>query len=285
MYNKILSYSDTSFDENNTINYSLSIELSFDGFSLCVLDREKYKYVAIENYNFDRILCYDDLYKTLKEIIFNTWLQKKYFNVNLVFYNHKSTLVPSDLFNPESITTYLAFNHLINNEDCLLSDKLNNLNAINVYTIPTVVKQLFDSTFQNIKYRHYSSSLIENLFYQYQNENNKKIVIIHIQSNHFEAVVLKGKTFLFYNTFAFKTAEDFLYYLIFVTEQLELDIENQEFIILGEVEKNSPISEQIYTFIKNYRFGERTDIFKYSDAFDDIPLHFYYNLFNIVACG
>lgn len=284
-YNKILSFTDSLFNENNTTNYSLSIELSFDGFSFCILDRATFKYLAIESYNFERILCYNDLNTCLNQILQHEWFKCDYHSVNLIFYNHKSTLIPIELFDEQSINSYLSFNHLINNEDNLIYEKLNNLNAYNVYTIPKIIKSLFDEKFKNIKYRHSSSSLIENTYYQYQNNDNKKIVIIHLQSNHFEALVLQGKTFLFYNTFAFKTAEDFLYYLIFVTEQLEIDIDNQEFIILGEVAKDSPLSQQIYTFIKNYRFGDRTDIFKYSNVFDDIPLHYYYNLFNIIACG
>jgi hypothetical protein len=61
---------------------------------------------------------------------------------------------------------------------------------------------------------------------------------------------------------------------------LQLNPENIEVILLGEVEKNSEIYSIAQKYIRNLKFGERNDNADYSYQLQTLPKHLYFTLFN-----
>ena len=49
-----LSLLDETLDINITRSYHLSIQIDLDGFSFCILDTTRNKYVALKHYSFDQ---------------------------------------------------------------------------------------------------------------------------------------------------------------------------------------------------------------------------------------
>jgi hypothetical protein len=145
--------------------------------------------------------------------------------------------------------------------------------------LPLTLKAKLDPMFANISYHHFSSGLIDNLLTQNKNQVKKQLYV-HVQSSHFETILIEGKKLIFYNTFNHHSAEDLIYYLLFVCEQLQLNPENIETILLGEIERNSAIYEIAQKYIRNLKFGERPEIADYSYQLQTFPKHFYYSLFN-----
>ena len=88
----------------------------------------------------------------------------------------------------------------------------------------------------------------------------------------------------FYNTFSFTTAEDLIYYVMFVMEQLSLNSEKIEIDLYGEVEEDSNIYDLLSQYIRNVKFGDRSELTKYTDILDVVPKHFYFNLFQQYMC-
>jgi hypothetical protein len=66
--------------------------------------------------------------------------------------------------------------------------------------------------------------------------------------------VLKGAKLLFNNTFRFKTKEDFLYFMLFAMEQLQLDAETVQVIFMGMITEDSKIAELVTRYVRNIRF-------------------------------
>ena len=54
-----------------------------------------------------------------------------------------------------------------------------------------------------------------------------------------------------YNSFDFSTKEDFIYYLLFTTEQLNLNPENFKVQLLGLISEDSEFFEIAYKYIRN----------------------------------
>ena len=114
---------------------------------------------------------------------------------------------------------------------------------------------------------------------QSKNQTTKKVAV-HVYATHFEVAVIEGKNLLFYNTFNYQTPEDFIYYLLFVYEQLQVNPETIEAIFLGEIEKNSEIYTLTQKYIRTVKFGERSDNADYSYQLQTLPKHFYFTLFS-----
>ncbi len=274
------SFIDEAFDAKQTLNFRLIIEIGIDGLLVAVNERSKNKYIALENYTFQNVYGFDVVCELLDEIIKDSTLIKhKYGAVVCMVVNNLSTLVPNPLFEEDKKKLYLKFNTSLQGDDLIVVDDLKNLDAKNVFAIPYSLKGKLDHLFSKITYHHFSSPLIDSLLSQNKNKSNKKL-FVHIQSSHFETIVIEDKNLLFYNTFNHHSAEDFIYYLLFVCEQLQLNPENIEVVLLGEVEKSSDIYSIAQKYIRNLKFGERFDSADYSYQLQTLPKHFYFTLFN-----
>lgn len=278
------SLRDEMFSPQAASRYHLSLELSYSGLSYCILESEKNKYLLFENYSFQKINTPELLANELVKLAENTELLRlSYKSVSLSFNTLKFTFVPNALYDSLLSNAYLKFNIPLLDSELIFTDSVKILETNCVYAIDSKLVAAITKLFPGVKIVHTLSSLLEVTGIAYKNSTSKTLVI-HLQQNHFELLVMEDKKLLFANIFAFQTAEDFLYYTLFVCEQLKLNPESMEFRINGEVEKNSAIILLLNKYVRNIKFGKRPEMFEYSYVFDSVPSHFYFNLFSQVLC-
>jgi hypothetical protein len=274
------SFVDESFDTKRLVDFHLSIQVGLDGILAVVLDKEKNKYIAFEYYSFQQVFNFEVITDLLDLAIKESKiLPHRYRSVSCSVVNNLSTIVPSALFEEDRKKMYLKFNSSLQGDELVMTDDLKNLEAKNIFALPISLKAKLDANFLKVAYHHFSSGLIESLLSQTRNQPSKK-VFVHVQPSHFEVIVIEGKKLLFYNTFNYHTPEDFIYYLLFVSEQMHLNPENMETIFIGEIERSSAIYVLAQKYIRNLKFGERTDNSDYSYQLQTFPKHFYFSLFN-----
>ena len=279
-----MNLADDSLDKKLSGTYHLSLLAGLDSFSCCVLDSKRSKYLALCNWTFQGVYNWPSLSDNIASIIKETPLmQYGYQSVSAAVMHNRSTLVPDALFEHGKDEKYLRFNHTLEEDDAVRTDQLKNLEAKNIYALPKSLERSLSSHFPNIKFMHHSSSFLESVLLQYKNLEQMKVVV-HVQMSHFEIAVIEGKNLLLYNSFSHQTSEDFIYYLLFVCEQLKLNPEKLELVLLGEIERNSAIYSILQKYVRNIAFGERSDSFEYSPKFKEVPKHFYYNLLNQYLC-
>jgi len=277
---KVNSFIDESFDPKQISNFHLSLQIGNDGLLAAVYDKPKNKYIAFEYFSFQQVFNFDVI-ADLVDLVAkeSTIIAHKYSSVVCSVVHNLSTIVPNPLFEEDRKKLYLKFNSSLQGDELILTDEIKNLDAQNVFALPFSLKAKLDGMFANISYKHFSSGLMDSLLAQNRNLT-KKHVYIHIQQSHFEVILIEGKKLLFYNTFNHHSAEDFIYYLLFVCEQLQLNPETLEFILLGEIEKTSGIYAIMQKYARHIKFGARTDNTEFSYQLQTFPRHFYFTLFN-----
>lgn len=264
----------------------LSIRLSADGFSFSVMEPEHNKHLALVSYKLDKVedtqeLC-DEIDRVFNE---NHLLQRFYPQVNVIYESLKSTLVPVPLFDPTELATYLKFNHKVLQQEEIRYDKLDNLEAVNIYAIPVLLRNKLREKFTKINLVNYNSALIETLLISNKNVWLENTVFVNVRRSQFDMVYIHGDKLVFSNSFSYRTSEDFAYFLLFSLNQLGMNPESVVTVLLGEVDKNSPLWEIAWKYIRNLELLGRNDFFKYSYVFDDLPENHFYNLLNFSLCG
>lgn len=274
------SFIDEAFDVNKTSNCQLIIQIGMDGVQLAVNDKINNKYIAFEKYAFQNVFSFKIVPELLDILFKNSKLVPHiYKTVACVLVNDRSTLIPNPLFENDKKEMYLNFNASLDKDDLVLVDDLKSLDAKNIFVVPSALKSKLESMYNNVSFHHFSSALIENLLVQNKNQSTKK-VYVHVQASHFEVVLIEGKKLIFYNTFHHHSAEDFMYYLLFACEQLQLNPENMEVVLLGEVERNSALYNVAQKYIRNLKFGERAVDVDYSYQLQTLPKYSYFTLFS-----
>jgi len=275
---------DKSFSEAKTAEYKLYVEISASGFKYTIFNTSNSTFIALEAFRLDDIFNNFLMVEPLKAIIKQTPLLQKHFAKFYVSYvNQRSTLIPTAIFQQDKLELFHQYNFTKQEEDLFFSDNLINLSAKNIYSIPDYIYQLFEG-FKNVSFSHASSTLIEAALLQSKKEKAISLVDVHVLPNSFQIIAIKNQQLELYNSFTYQTSEDFLYYLLFVLDQLKIDNEKATIRLLGEVEKNSTIYNMLHQYINTITFGNRPDSLKFSYILEEIPKHFHYSLFNQYLC-
>ena len=250
-----------------------------------MLDRRANKYLALRVFQFpfihDPVLLAKQFADIVKE---NNLLSLRYHTVNVSFVVPRSTLIPTVIYDEAKNSTYLDFTHTKRGEEVVLSDHIKQIDTRNIFSVPANLHSWTIGQFPTAAIHHYSTSLIGGLLLQLKNEQEKRMVV-HVQSSHFEIIVSEKGKLIFYNTFNHQTTEDFIYYILFVCEQLGLNPASVIVTLVGEIEKSSALHAILRKYVKNVQFGTRNESFGYSPTFDEIPPHFFYGLLSQNLAG
>jgi hypothetical protein len=293
----IHTYSDPGLDKQNIFNLELSIRMHADGLSYCVQDQHTGRFLHIEAFDLsgpDRKVYIpgeeeDARIDKLSELLQHelNWLCQPFAATRILYEQGKSTLVPEALFAEEDKKDIFDFNVANGRapEEEIRYDRIRSVNAYNLFRLPADVQALLTRHFQDATIFHHSTALITALMQQYRNTDTGKSLFVNTAMHHIDIMRIKDKKLDYFNSFRYNTTEDFMYYLVFVVEQLGLNPESVDMLLMGEVEKQSPLVDMIRKYIRNVHYTGRNTDFSYSFVFDQLPGHYYYNLLNASLCG
>ena len=142
-------------------------------------------------------------------------------------------------------------------------DDLQKINAKNVYVPYIPINNYLFQNFGAFEYKHHTTIFIEKLLSLSSSEEKK--VYVNVSSKSFDVVVIQNKKLQFSNSFEFETKEDFIYYLLFTTEQLQLNPETLHLVFIGDINKDGELYDISYQYIRNVSFGSRFDSYKYKN--------------------
>jgi len=230
----------------------LSIQFSLDGFSFSVFDIDLQEFIVFKEYVFEsKKTSPEQLLIHIKQVFLaEKILAVKFEKILVVHVNNLSTFVPFSLFEEDNLDTYIKFNNKIYNSDFFVYDFIINQDMVSVFVPYVNVNNFLIDQFGSFEYKHYSSILVENLLNNYANRDTIKI-FININTSHFEIIIGKQKKMLLYNTFEYKTVEDFIYYILFSMEQLKLSVEEVEVELLGKINKEDDLFIALYKYVRN----------------------------------
>lgn len=278
MIKEIKKLKNSEIDSLNPEDNCLSIQLSLDGFSFCVYNKIQDKVGTFGIYEFDNLNgspfkhleCVKELFVREK------LLQLNYKSVFVIHFNNLVTQVPKPLFNKNNLSNYLKYTVKVLENDFIAYDELNNSAIINVY-IPFVnINNFLLDTYESFTYKHSSTVLIENLLNEYKNSEGS-FCFVNVTGHNFEIVIIKNKKLELFNFFSFATKEDFIYYILFTAEQLNLNPEEFELILMGDIEKESELYDIVYQYIRNVKFYAPHNA---ASQLSEIPSHSYFTLLN-----
>ncbi|MEI6434054.1 MAG: DUF3822 family protein [Bacteroidota bacterium] len=284
---------DESFDPEETHQYGLAIIFGDSDFSFCINDLKRGKYIGINHlFRNDAIsgiglsLEKPTFTEFLTELISQMpYLKNQYKLLKIAYQGAKTTLIPSQIFDPAETANYLDFSFGKNSETQVFSDHLMNLDAYQAFSIPTKTVQTVVNHFQKCRIVSSSSVFIESIWTNYKSRINAPKVFLNIYGKFIDIMIYNGHLMTYFNSFSHLCPQDITYYLIFVLEQLNLNPEQIPLVIFGDAEKDEELLDLLYNYIKHVEFGKRSAFFKYSFNMNEVPGHSYYPLLNFLSCG
>ena len=244
-----------NIETNKLTNQRLSIQISLSGLSFSILDVSSQTIVALKSFKKSRVLTPLELLDYLKFVIDTEHLkQNTYSQITVIYRNDLSTLVPETLFDETNIADYLKFNNKILPSDFISYDQLSN-GTVNVYVPLVNINNYIYDTFGAFTYKHYSTLFIEHLINLKDGLDSN--MFVDVDENQFEIAVLKEQKLIFYNTFSYSTKEDFIYYILFTAEQLQMNPETFPLVFSGLIDEDSELYEIAYKYVRHISKGNQ----------------------------
>ncbi|WP_289040786.1 DUF3822 family protein [uncultured Zobellia sp.] len=229
----------------------LSIQVSLNGLSFCVFDTVANTILNSEKVVFAKELTPYEILKRLKLLFSSHTIEKEQFlEIVVVHRNNLFSLVPKALFNENELANYLKFNTKILANDHLAYDELESFEINNVYVPFVNINNYIYDLFGEFTFKHNGTVMVESLLNNHAT-NKEAVCYIHTSQRQMDVTVIASKKLLLFNSFNFVTKEDFLYYLLFTLEQLELDTESVCLKLFGDIEKGDDIYDLCYNYVKD----------------------------------
>ena len=251
----------------NTVDTRLSIQFNLDGFSYCIATISSKKDIYFSEYLFNETQkTPEKLLLKIKEIFnIDSHLQHDFSSVLVIHQNNLSTLVPNKYFEKDNLESYLNYNIKTLATDFIAFDDIKTLEAKNIYVPYVNINNYLFQNFGEFDYKHHLTILIEKLINIQKSE--EKEMYVNVSNNNFDIVVFQNKKLLFSNSFSFETNEDFIYYILFTAEQLQLNTEEFKLHFIGDIETNSGLYKIVHQYVRNISFLEsKNTIFNHLDS-------------------
>ena len=235
--------SNSAFSKNH-----LSIELG-SGFCFLLLGNTETKVIS-ETFRIDLAENNPDY-----SIIFNhsALLNKSFHSVSLSFCHQKFSLIPDSILEKSELRAFLELNCKLTADDEVQSKALHSLTASLVYAIDKKVLSRFQQNFPNLVVSHAVDHFLQQILLQ---EKEASELHLSIYPGIFLAAVRENGDLKFVNSFSFRSAEDVLYYSVYVAEQCKLKPELLHLFLSGEVKEGDNISQILVKyFYKVHLFG------------------------------
>jgi hypothetical protein len=206
-------------------------------------------------------------------------------SIKLAFLNPKSVLVPSQLFDKESLPDYLKLNCKINTDEGCYYYKHNTGKMVNVFAANKKIVGWFKKLYPNLNIHllHYCSALIEGVPRQSETSQLKSMsLFLNIDST--EVLVHENDKLLYCNQFAHHTPSELLNYIMVAMDQLELDPNFSKVQVWGNINNQSEYFKVLYKYIRNISFGKRPSVLNFSFEFDEVEEQQYFDLLGLFYC-
>ena len=209
----------------------LSIQVSLSGLSFCVFDLLSNKVINTMSILFEKN-------KVIEEQLWRTFvdypiLTKSFDEVMVIHDNNLNTFVPTSLFDVHFLASYLQYNTKVFETDFFTHDVIFPYEMNNVYVPFVNINNFLLDQYETFEYQNANSILVKQLLDLSKNKEEKQ-VFVHLQKEHFEIVVVKNQQLILFNSFQYNTPEDFIYFILFTCEQLQLNPETISVQIFGK---------------------------------------------------
>ncbi|NJW52575.1 DUF3822 family protein [Salinimicrobium sp. CDJ15-91] len=261
----------------------MSIQVSLNGLSFCGLSVPERRIIFFKDLLFTRKLSPAQVLQEIEKLYEQEpFLRQEDPEVVVLFSNELYNLVPQAFFNEEHASEYLKYNTKILETDYVAHDEVTVAKMVNVYIPFTNINNFFFEKHGEFEYRHCVSVLAAEFQIQNKYQTAGTRVYLNCFPGGYDLLVFQQGKLQLANTFKCATKEDFIYYLLFTAEQLDLDPSRFELILLGRIKERSDYYEIAYNYVKEIKFLDTSFGFIFASKEEPPKGYMHYPLFKVL---
>ena len=268
------SITENEFQQKDNHQQELSLLLGADSFLYGITDQNQ-QLLALRDVqlsdrerphrSFRQLLDTDDL------------LQREYRQVNVVWTDRRSTLVPRHLFEADHPITYLE--HLFETDAHTPAhfDRLHQPEAYQVYTVAPEWEQLLRRKYPNARHHHIIRMLLAG--YTTHAAHEEFFLAIHTRDEQLWVTYLFQNRLQYTNVFTVRSPQDVVYFTLLVFQEQKLAPANATLYLSGELVQHSETNRLLDSYVGELKPLPAPIGLKYGTQFSEtIPPALYFDL-------
>lgn len=262
------------------INKSLSIRIATNGLSFCTYTPMARQPFVYKEWDVNPTIS---LAANLKNaLMMLPMLKETYQRVNVMIVSPRTTAIPVVDFDAEKIEDIYNFN-FPNAEGMHTTYNIMRKSGIAVvFGIEKNIYQLLLDDFPNARFYASQSTLME-YFGNKTRMSNKRWIFAYMHEREVTLYAFNSGRFICFNTFAITTADDGIYYILSLLQQLNFSQVEDTLTIIGNTGQEGDLSAISQNFFKNVTVVDCKEEFRNSITGGEPSIPF--DLQTLLICG
>jgi hypothetical protein len=271
---------DETLDINSTENYELSVQVSSDDISFCILDTLRNKFVMLRSYEPEDNSRFDP-YRLNEIIRKDDFLIRKFRKTIIITPTSRSTMVPGPLFEDSRKEEYLDFNQKKNDRERVMISKIKNSDVYSIFSLQEGFADLLKGLFPEGSIMHSLKPLFQYVHFNRRSTGNN--VHIHFEKDYFDTVIFDPNELKFCNTFHFKSRSDIEYFVLYVLKKMNVR-QDETVYLSGKTQEKEALLIGFSQYLTDVRFALPQGNYTFSYVLSEAELHRFLLLFSAVNC-
>ncbi|MDR1755717.1 MAG: DUF3822 family protein [Culturomica sp.] len=237
---------DPNFVKEKSTEYVLSIRFSTDGLSFCVHNGfNKLLALCFQPYSLDSQV--EVIARVKKALVEEELLNLPYKKVFVVPCKKEKTLIPAHIFNKTYLSDVYRLCQHAEKNDTLLYRKIRPMEAYLVESLPRSFVTFLTARYQSLRivnsaYPFIVHSLSSTLL-------NREHLFIDIQDRYFDLLLTKENEVLLFNTFAYGSLTDLVYYILNCLKSCNVNTANLQTVVSGNLANDPKLHRTLGAYI------------------------------------
>jgi|WetSurSiteA1Bulk_404760.scaffolds.fasta_scaffold00138_14 hypothetical protein len=279
-----INFIDKSFSKDAAADYCLSLQASQNGLIYCIFDKQSGRYNLFRKIRFEDVQLTENLTDQFAERLKNDdILDLPFCAVRFLGYTRQSTLVPAAFFDRSTMKDFLAINQAGEIDGELFSSFIASPGIYNVFALSHDMVSLVSMHFKKVVFFNQTTPFLNHI----GRENSmftETAVHVSLNTGFFDVACTGDGNLKLYNTFPYVNESDLLYYVLYVCNQLRLDIQNIPLYLSGELSSKLSYLEILKQYIPGTSYAAVHGIPALAPALGQLNVVKFLNILNINTC-
>ncbi|OON68566.1 DUF3822 family protein [Hymenobacter sp. CRA2] len=274
---------DETLDPDNLAGYNLYLTAGHTGLRVGVADVRRNKFVVLEDYAPQPATSLAGQVQALAAQ-HDLLGQPGWNRVRLAVQHRHFTLLPAPLFRDGDEAAYLRLHHTVDPQhEVVRHYRHPGQEVVSIFAAEKALTEWFERIYPQQKLLHQTSAFMAGVVHQSERQAPPRL-FLSVAPTEMTVVVVRDKRPEFCNVFTFSTAEDFIYYVILVMQELSLNPDEDPVVVYGDLMHDSELFSILRKYIRHVRFGNRPYDLGYSYRLNDVFEYRYFELYSLHLC-
>ena len=268
-----------TYAKRQSTNQELSILIGMDSFAYIITGEnrevEMIREFEIEATRIERIVA--EIQTIIDE---DKPLNLPYKRIRMAYTGSIVTIVPDRLYDREKRPQYLQQLTQVEEHYEFRSDRLETIEAQNVYALEEELGVFLRTSYPGTLFFHLSTVLFNQLHPFTSNKNGYNL-FVNVRGRNLNIFLFQKDTLVFSNSFQYQASKDFVYFIMLVFDQFELDSHKIPIYLSGQIIEQSEIYKLLFRYVKHIQFLPKLSTHRFGAKLQEIEPHLFFDLISL----